>query len=54
MFHSCSFVGAGRGYRPNKKDKQNPALDENMDCFEVGFYQDRVGRPYTGFPSEKK
>ncbi|SED38225.1 RHS repeat-associated core domain-containing protein [Pseudomonas migulae] len=46
--------GAGRGYRPNKKDKQNPTLNENFDWFEVKFDQDKVGRPYTGFPTERK
>jgi RHS repeat-associated protein len=46
--------GAGRGYRPNKKDKQNPTLNENLDWFEVKFDQDKVDWPYTGFPSERK
>jgi hypothetical protein len=46
--------GAGRGYRPNKKDKQNPMLNENLDWFEVKFDQNKVDWPYTGFPTERK
>jgi hypothetical protein len=44
--------GAGRGYKPNKKDKQNPTLNEGLNWFEVKF--DKAGVPYTGFPMEKK
>ncbi|SEJ59125.1 RHS repeat domain-containing protein, partial [Pseudomonas sp. NFACC07-1] len=44
--------GAGRGYKPNKKDKQNPKLNEDLNWFEVKFGKD--GLPYTGFPMEKK
>ncbi|TWC13684.1 hypothetical protein FBY09_1191, partial [Pseudomonas sp. SJZ101] len=44
--------GAGRGYKPNKKDKQNPKLNENLNWFEVKF--DKQGVPYTGFPAERK
>ncbi|WP_188258688.1 RHS repeat domain-containing protein, partial [Pseudomonas sp. PSB18] len=44
--------GAGRGYKPNKKDKQNPKLNENLNWFEVKF--DKQGVPYTGFPTERK
>ncbi|WP_448093526.1 RHS repeat-associated core domain-containing protein [Pseudomonas lini] len=46
--------GAGRGYRPNKKDKQNPTLNDDLNWFEVKFDQDKVAWPYTGFPSERK
>jgi len=44
--------GSGRGYKPNKKDKQNPKLKEDLNWFEVKF--DKNGVPYTGFPMEKK
>ncbi|WP_208665509.1 RHS repeat domain-containing protein, partial [Pseudomonas thivervalensis] len=44
--------GAGRGYKPNKKDKENPKLNESLNWFEVKFSKDGV--PYTGFPMEKK
>ncbi|WP_260961279.1 RHS repeat protein [Pseudomonas citri] len=44
--------GAGRGYKPNKKDKQNPTLNEDLNWFEVKFSKEGV--PYTGFPTEKK
>ncbi|WP_448722790.1 RHS repeat-associated core domain-containing protein [Pseudomonas farris] len=46
--------GAGRGYRPNKQDKQNPTLNDDLNWFEVKFDQDKVAWPYTGFPSERK
>ncbi|HJR32725.1 MAG TPA: RHS repeat-associated core domain-containing protein [Pseudomonas sp.] len=46
--------GAGRGYRPNKKDKQYPTLNEDLNWFEVKFDQDKVAWPYTGFPTERK
>jgi hypothetical protein len=44
--------GAGRGYKPNKKDKKNPKLNENLNWFEIKF--DKNGAPYTGFPAERK
>uniref|UniRef100_UPI00103698F5 RHS repeat-associated core domain-containing protein n=1 Tax=Pseudomonas sp. Sample_10 TaxID=2448269 RepID=UPI00103698F5 len=46
--------GAGRGYRPNKKDPNNPNLNENLNWFEVKFDKKDPSRPYTAFPSEKK
>jgi hypothetical protein len=46
--------GAGRGYKPNKKNQTAPKLNENMNWSEVKFDQGDVKRPYTGFPSEKK
>ncbi|OYU08652.1 MAG: type IV secretion protein Rhs [Pseudomonas sp. PGPPP1] len=46
--------GAGRGYRPNKKDTENPHLNENMNWFEVKFDKKDKDRPFTAFPSEKK
>lgn len=46
--------GAGRGYRPNKKDINDPKLNEGLDWFGVKFDKDDVNRPFTGFPAEKK
>jgi hypothetical protein len=46
--------GAGRGYRPNKKDAENPHLNEHMDWFEVKFDKKDNTRPFTAFPAEKK
>jgi hypothetical protein len=44
--------GGGRGYKPNRRDEQNPKLNEDLNWFEVKF--DSGGRPYTGFPMERK
>ncbi len=44
--------GAGRGYRPNKKDNQNPTLNEDMGWFEVKFDKKDETKPFTGFPAE--
>jgi hypothetical protein len=46
--------GAGRGYKPNKKDARNPTLIEDLNWFEVKFDKDNVLRPFTAFPSERK
>lgn len=46
--------GAGRGYRPNRRDINNPKLNEGLDWFEVKFDKDDESRPYTGFPAERK
>ncbi|ANI58005.1 RHS repeat-associated core domain-containing protein [Pseudomonas sp. GR 6-02] len=46
--------GAGRGYKPNKKDARNPTLNEDLNWFEVKFDKDNVLRPFTAFPSERK
>ncbi|MDX9673655.1 MULTISPECIES: RHS repeat-associated core domain-containing protein [unclassified Pseudomonas] len=41
--------GGGRGYKPNKKDKNNPKFIKDLNFSEVRF--DQVsGRPYTAFP----
>ncbi|MED7670732.1 type IV secretion protein Rhs, partial [Pseudomonas moraviensis subsp. stanleyae] len=48
------LLGAGRGYRPNKKDAQNPRLNEDMNWFEVKFDKDNTQKPFTGFPAEGK
>ncbi len=41
--------GCGRGYIPNKKDPNNPILDENMNAAVVKFDRE-TKRPYTAFP----
>ncbi|AZE84350.1 Rhs-family protein [Pseudomonas orientalis] len=46
--------GAGRGYKPNKKDAGNPHLNENMNWLEVKFDKKDNTRPFTAFPAEKK
>ncbi|MBN6773594.1 RHS repeat protein [Pseudomonas granadensis] len=45
--------GAGRGYKPNRSDPQNPILNENMNWFEVKFDKTNTQEPFTA-PSEKK
>lgn len=40
--------GSGRGYKHNKKDIQNPLLNEAMNGAEIKF--DRKDRPFTAFP----
>ncbi|MGU9859400.1 RHS repeat-associated core domain-containing protein [Pseudomonas sp. LF245] len=42
--------GAGHGYKPNKKDKENPKYIENMDHVEVRFDKNNKTRPFTAFP----
>ncbi|MHB2241407.1 RHS repeat-associated core domain-containing protein [Pseudomonas monsensis] len=46
--------GAGRGYRPNKMNQQDPSLNEDMNWFEVKFDQGNTQKPFTGFPAEGK
>ncbi len=46
--------GAGRGYRPNRRDQQNPTLNENLNWFEVKFDEINTQKPFTGFPAEGK
>jgi len=46
--------GAGRGYKPNRRDSQNPVLNDDMNWFEVKFDKINTQEPFTGFPSEKK
>jgi hypothetical protein len=42
--------GGGRGYKPNKKDKDNPKFIKDLNYSEVRF--DQVsGKPYTAFPN---
>ena len=42
--------GAGHGYKPNKKDKNNPKYLKSMDKAEVRFDKKNVTRPFTAFP----
>ena len=42
--------GAGRGYKPNRRDSQNPILNENMKGAEIKFDKKQVDRPFTAFP----
>ncbi|RON15308.1 RHS repeat-associated core domain-containing protein [Pseudomonas frederiksbergensis] len=46
--------GAGRGYKPNKKEVSNPRLNEDLNWFEVKFDKDNVLRPFTAYPSGRK
>ena len=46
--------GAGRGYRPNNRNPENPHLNENMNWFEIKFDKNNISRPFTAFPAEKK
>ncbi|WP_426207328.1 RHS repeat-associated core domain-containing protein, partial [Pseudomonas sp. TSPC2-1] len=39
----------GRGYKPNKKDKDNPKFIKDLNFSEVRFDQ-ASGKPYTAFP----
>ena len=40
--------GAGRGYRPNRRDENNPLFDPSMNGAEMKFRED--GTPFTLFP----
>ncbi|MFC6337891.1 RHS repeat-associated core domain-containing protein [Pseudomonas karstica] len=42
--------GAGHGYKPNKKDKQNPKRVESLNNAEVRFDKNNVTRPFTALP----
>ncbi|MGU9807629.1 UNVERIFIED_CONTAM: RHS repeat protein [Pseudomonas sp. CM11] len=42
--------GAGRGYKPNRRDRQNPIFNENMNGAEIKFDKVHTDRPFTGFP----
>lgn len=41
---------SGRGYKPNKKDPQNPKVNEKMSGIEINFDQNNPDRPFTAFP----
>ncbi len=42
--------GGGRGYKPNKKDRDNPKYVDELNYSEVRFRQGDVVKPYTAFP----
>jgi hypothetical protein len=42
--------GAGRGYKPNNKDLDNPRYVETLDGAEIKFDRKNVKRPFTAFP----
>jgi len=42
------LTGAGRGYKPNRRNPQNPILNESMNGAEMKFRKD--GTPFTLFP----
>ncbi|WP_210639990.1 RHS repeat-associated core domain-containing protein [Pseudomonas sp. Tri1] len=49
-FVRMELPGAGRGYKPNKKDPSSPHYMENLDGAEIKFDKKNVKRPFTGFP----
>ena len=42
--------GAGRGYKPNGRDVNNPRYIENMERAETRFDRNNPTRPFTAFP----
>jgi RHS repeat-associated protein len=42
--------GGGRGYKPNKKDLDNPHYIDELNYSEVRFRQGGLVKPYTAFP----
>lgn len=42
--------GAGRGYKPNERDLDNPRYIDSLDGAEVKFDKRDVKRPFTVFP----
>lgn len=42
--------GAGRGYKPNNRNINNPTYVENMDKAEIRFDRNNQTRPFTAFP----
>ncbi|TWC12575.1 RHS repeat-associated protein, partial [Pseudomonas sp. SJZ085] len=42
--------GAGRGYKPNRRDRANPILNEHMNGAEVKFDKIQTDKPFTAFP----
>ncbi|MPQ84412.1 type IV secretion protein Rhs, partial [Pseudomonas sp. MAFF 730085] len=41
---------SGHGYKPNKKNKNNPKYVEQMNHVEVRFDKNDISRPFTAFP----
>ncbi|WP_313629756.1 RHS repeat-associated core domain-containing protein, partial [Pseudomonas sp.] len=42
--------GAGRGYKPNSRDVNNPRYIENMNRAEIRFDRNNTTKPFTAFP----
>jgi RHS repeat-associated protein len=42
--------GAGRGYKPNNRNINNPTYVENMEKAEIRFDRNNQTRPFTAFP----
>ncbi|WP_095052835.1 RHS repeat-associated core domain-containing protein [Pseudomonas sp. Irchel s3b2] len=53
-FVRMKLPGAGRGYKPNNKDLDNPRYVETLDGAEIKFDRKNVKRPFTAFPREVK
>ena len=49
-FVRMELPDAGRGYKPNKKNRDNPRYIERMDGAEIKFDMRNVKRPFTAFP----
>jgi hypothetical protein len=41
---------AGRGYKPNNKDRNNPRYVGVLNYSEVRFRRQDIKKPYTAFP----
>ncbi|KNH29926.1 type IV secretion protein Rhs [Pseudomonas syringae] len=41
---------AGRGYKPNRRDKNNPKYVDELNYSEVRFRRQNITKPYTAFP----
>ncbi|WP_285380126.1 RHS repeat-associated core domain-containing protein, partial [Pseudomonas sp. efr-133-R2A-59] len=46
--------GAGRGYKPNDKDRNSPKYIEGLDGAEIKFDKRNIKRPFTAFPRKVK
>ncbi|PMY59447.1 MULTISPECIES: RHS repeat domain-containing protein, partial [unclassified Pseudomonas] len=46
--------GSGKGYKPNKRDAQNPIRVDPMNGAEIKFDVDDPTRPYTAFPVKER
>ncbi|WP_448110221.1 RHS repeat-associated core domain-containing protein [Pseudomonas lini] len=41
---------AGRGYKPNRRDRNNPKYVDELNYSEVRFRRQNITKPYTAFP----
>ncbi|ETD35133.1 type IV secretion protein Rhs [Pseudomonas chlororaphis subsp. aurantiaca PB-St2] len=46
--------GSGKGYKPNRRDEQNPIRVDPMNGAEIKFDPDDPSRPYTAFPTKER